>query len=319
MNDSMSKRLVQAIFFIFCLLLLGGGCQKQQKQTAEEPFIAKVGETRITPEEFSRELSRRGGEVTVETREAVLRNMIRTEELLTKARADGFDREPETVARVKKVIASLYEEKLRGEDRAATNSPAAAQEYYQTHMTEFVTPARTRVAMIFWQVPKKATEEKRKEFRGRAEVVAAEAEKLPTEAVGFGELARLNSEDQPTRYVGGDLGLKTEPELAARFGAELAKRLFSLEPRKLSGVIEGPEGLYLFKAVERHEQQTKPLAEVKDLVAYRVTQANKAELDKAIEGKLTTGVAVQINRQLLEKTAPLTNTTKAVPPGAPAP
>jgi hypothetical protein len=106
-----------------------------------------VGEARISPEEFAREMGKRGTNFTAEQRETVLQGMIRTEALLAKAKTMGFDRDPDVAARVKRLIASAYEEKLKGPETTRTNSAAELREYYEMHAGECSSPERVRAAM----------------------------------------------------------------------------------------------------------------------------------------------------------------------------
>src|SRR4051812_4472212 len=139
-------------------IFLLASCGKHEE--ASQPFIAKVGASRIAPADLQRELKRNGPEITAQQREAALQSLIRTEVLYQRAEQAGFDKDPETQARVKRLIASAYEEKLRGPETSHTNAPAELEEYYAMHSGDFLTPERVKIATIVLRVPHKATDEK---------------------------------------------------------------------------------------------------------------------------------------------------------------
>src|SRR5206468_849605 len=103
-----------------------------------------------------------------------------------------------------------------------------------------------------------------------------------------------NSEDRTSRYQGGDMGWVTRPEAESRWGTEIASMLFGLKGAgELSGVITGPDAVYIFKVMEKQAARTKPLAEVKELVAYRVTKQKEAAEQKALEEKIRSGLKIE--------------------------
>jgi parvulin-like peptidyl-prolyl isomerase len=281
--------------------------------------LAQVGDQQIMPEDLIRQLQKQTGNLTPEIREAALQSLIRQKALLSKARAAGFDRDPETAARIEQFIASAYEEKLRGPDATRTNSLAEVEAYYKEHAGEFIAQERIRVATILVRVPKKADDESRARFSAQVEKVHADAAALPSGVKDLGELAQKNSEDQSSRYRGGDLGWMNRAETEGRFGPKLAATVFDLKnPGELSPVLSDPDGLHIFKLIERQSAHPKPIVEVRDLIAYRIAQGKKLESDKAFEQKIRSDLRIEVNRQLLDQVAPITNAPAAPPrsPGA---
>ena len=294
------------------MFLLAGGCGKQQPAPA--PYVAKVGDASISPEELKRELSRRNSAVTTQQREAVLQEMIRTEALYQRAKESGLASDPEIVARIKRLVASAYDEKARGPEEGIKNTQAELDEYYAMHSREFGSPEKVRVAGILLRVPKKATEEKQREFEAKATALLEEARKLPANVPAFGEIAREASEDQVSRYQGGDMGAYTRSEAQSRWGADVTQKLFALKQKgELLGPVKTDEGLVIFKLIDREDAKTKPLSAVKELVAYRVTQEKKAKSQGAFEEKFRSGLKIEINRPLADSLVVVTNAPETPP------
>jgi parvulin-like peptidyl-prolyl isomerase len=289
------------------------GCKKPEP--APTTFVAKVGESTISEEDFKRELKRRNLSATVQQKETALQDLIRTQALVERAREAGFDKDPETIARVNRLIASAYEEKMGGPERRTTNSVSELEEYYAAHQQEFIAPSKIRVAEILVRVPGKATEEKQKEFQAKAESILQRAKSLGTNVVHFGELAREFSEEQSSRYQGGDMGWLTRPEAESRWGADVATALFQLAANgDLTPPLRGADGLMLFKRMDKQDSKPRPLAEIKDLIAYRVTREKEAAAQKKFEEKLRSGLKIEINRPLADSIiASVTNAPVAAP------
>lgn len=281
--------------------------------------MARVGETFISPEDFKGELLRRNPSASPEQKEAALQDLIRTQTLLARAREAGFDKNPETVARVNRLIASAYEEKMRAPEHRSTNSPGEIDEYYAAHQADFIGPAKVRVAEILLRVPRKASDEKQKEFQDKAELILQKAKALPAAATNFGDLAREYSEEQSSRYQGGDMGWLSKVEAEARWGSDIAATLFNLsQTGALTPPLRGPEGLLLFKLVGKQDSKPKPLPEVKELVAYRLTRQKEAAAQKLFEEKLRSGLKIEINRPLADSIIASTTNAPSAPPSMPA-
>jgi len=154
--------------------------------------LARVGKERITLGEFEAEWQRRrgGAEVAevVEQRNRLLEELIAAKAVLAKARAAGFDQEPETAALIERLITARYLETEFA--RQFSESPLIGEaeviSFYESHSEQFIVPASVRAGISFFQVSPKAEPDKRAEIRERAEAVRAMARSA--DATGFTRL-----------------------------------------------------------------------------------------------------------------------------------
>lgn len=172
----------------------GDGEAQQGKLLADT--AASVGGKQISMEAFERAWRRRGG---TRSKDEVLREMVRFEATLAKARAAGLDRDPELMAAVERLVVSKFEEsqlqRLGGGEIQI--SDAEMRSYYDTHGERFSSPAKIRLGIIVREASAKAAPERRAVLRQEAEALWREASR--SAEVGFRSLAVEHSEDQSTR------------------------------------------------------------------------------------------------------------------------
>jgi hypothetical protein len=281
----------------------------------DKDAVAVVGEAVITREAFEAELHRVGGG---RSKESVLEEMIRFEALLARAKAAGYDRDPAVVAGVNRMIVTRFQE----DELARHDEPQSAvreedvRDYYQKHPDEFAVPEQARAAVIFWKVPTKATVEKKSELRERAEAVLTEAAK--TDAAGFGLLVQKHSEDQATRYRGGDTGWLRRDEPGTRREAKLIERIFALtRPGELSPVISTENGLYIARLNARTPAGVLPLDQVKDRIQYALAQQKRRQSEEQFFDKVKAGLRIEVNRHVLQSIESPIRAVEKKPPSMP--
>jgi parvulin-like peptidyl-prolyl isomerase len=263
------------------IALLGAACQKQETSTA---FIARVGDEVLTEEAFRAEAIRRG--VSTEGGKAeLLEQMLRDMKLLQHARAKGYDKDPEIVRQTRALLIARARDDFGQGAEAKDPAPdeRALQAYYDTHGQEFAVGTRVHAAMIFVATPKglnaaALAEKQRKAAAARAAIEAAGA---PANT-HFGAIAAQFSEDQVTRYSGGDLGYQVEGLVNFTEDPVAIAALFALRsPGQLSEVVTSPSGLYVFKLIERDAPMVQPLAAVRDRIRAKLGNVRRAEKERA--------------------------------------
>ena len=299
------------------------GCRERPVPVTLTPtfgsnVVAVVGDNVITTEVFAREVARRGASLTKEQKEALLESLIKTEAVYQQALKAGFDKDPEMAARIRRFLATAYEEKQRGTFKPTNPTPAELEEYLRLHTKEFTVPEQIRVAGIFMKVSRKAVPEKKEEARKKAEEILAVAKQEAAKQPSFGDLARQFSEDQATRYQGGDSGPMTPTQVEQRWDKEVSAAVLGLkQPGDFSPVVEATDGLWIFKLIEHRPAAVKPLAEVREVVAYRVGREKEAQAEKEFSLKMKSGLRVEINRPLVDSINPPAAATETTPPSLP--
>lgn len=289
------------------VLCFTASCQKEANIAAVSSLgsnvVARVQGNVISEESYRQKLRERfergGSQPSVTDKGAVLREMIRHESVYAQAKLAKFDEQPEIAALVKNLIVSRFIDQNLAKAEPAI-SRADVQNYYRTNSDEFITPAAVRAAIIFFGASSKMTPEKRAELKQHARMILTEAHQAKSEA-DFIHLVQRHSEDQATRYRGGDLNWLTREECDVALGAKISATLFAMsEPNSFAPLVETSEGFYILKLRERREAQPRPLAEVEEVIHYRLLRAHQFRRDEEFFARMKHGLEIQINQALLE-------------------
>ena len=275
----------------------------------------------ITLDAFQKELARRAQSsparyANAQEKQKLLEEMIQFEALHQKALAAGYDKDPQITADLKRMITTKFQQ----DQLARLGQPKVSEEdiaaYYRANPQRFGTPARVRVALIELKVARTATAEARAEVGRKAEAVLAEAKTIAVGDGTFGLLAQNHSEDQASRYRGGDIGWLTEGTTNADWNPAVLAAISKLsQPGELAPVIETPTAFYLIKLVERKPASLRPLEQVKDGIAYLVAREKEQQQEQALYDILKQGLKIRTNHALLESIRPPANEPQ--PPGGP--
>lgn len=265
--------------------------------------LASVGDRIITTDEFQAELARRSQHGSLndsesDPRQSVLEDMIRFEAVYQKAIQMGYDRNPQLTASFKRMIVAKFQEDQLGKAEAVAVSEGDIQVYYQTNPARFGAPEMRRGAALFLSVPHTASPDKKAELLSRIEELRAQA--LTNHASRFGALAINHSEDQATRYQGGDMGWLQASAANERWEQPVIRALFALKTSgDISPAVATTRGYYLVKLVETKAASMRPLAEVKEGVHYLLTQQKQKDLREEFAATQKASLPIEINRELL--------------------
>jgi hypothetical protein len=318
---------VHNLVLLASVLLLFAACDRRThpeavQLTADESVVlAQVGDRVITRADLERELARRRGiqpqrYIAPAQIEKLLQEMIQFEVVLAAARSAGYDRDPEIQARINQFVVTRFQEEQLAAIESEPPTEAELQAYYQSNRSQFSVPLAVRVALIQLKLSAKATAEKRDELRARAEGLWNEAR--PGDAAAFGRLARQHSEDQATRYQGGEIGWSTRDQLTERFGEPLSAAVFGLvESGQPTTLVEAPDGFYIARLLEQRPQQVRPFAEVREAIAYEVSQRNELARQAKWFSQLQQTVRVKFYPDRLPAPVSVNQVSESKPPTVP--
>lgn len=263
--------------------------------------LAQVGDAPITEEMFRREWARRhrslavSKEPTEAERAEVLEDLIRQETLWVRAQAEGFDRSPEMQARFKAMVVGAFRE-AQAKPPAAEVTEEELRAQYELQKPRLQRPAAVRAAVILVAVPRSASIEKRAAAKAKAESLAERA--LSADEAQFTDLARLHSDDQTTRFRGGELGWLTRESVGR--DKELLDALLALpRPGGLSKVIETPVGFQVARLLEKRESGPRPFAEVRDQLHHQLQNSRRVGAEEAFHQSLKRGLAIEVDHSRL--------------------
>ena len=279
--------------------------------------LAVIAGKPITVDNFKAEMARRQGSFDADRKEELLDSIVRSELLFAAARLAGYENDPEVIAAVKQAMVGKYlrdnlDPKL-GQLKASDQEAAA---YYRSHQAEFGTHAMVRCALIRIAVSPKFSEEKKGELFKRAESARGEALALEPGVPGFGGVAVTYSEDQASRYRGGDVGWLQVGTVDDRWDKKVAEAISTLKtPGQISQVIVAADGYYIIKLIEVKAATVKPFAEVQDGVRYQVIQEKKQKIEAEFIDQLKKKIPVTVNSALLQTIVVPEKVKKAGPSG----
>jgi parvulin-like peptidyl-prolyl isomerase len=301
-------------------LCLSGCGRAKQGGSLPPNAVAVVGDQVITAEAFQTELARRarlvpGRGADPKEKQALLEEMIRQEVLYQKALAAGYDQDPQIVAGLKRMIAARFQEDQLARLGRPKISPEDIADYYRKNPERFGTPEKVRAALIEIKVARTASSQKRADTAKMADTLLAEARATATPDGTFGLLAQMHSEDQASRYRGGDIGWLTVGDTNLSWDPAVTAAIFKLaQPGELAPVIETPAAFYLVKLVERQPASLRSLEEVKDGIEYLVAREKEQQQQENIHARAKQELSIRINQGLLDSIA---SPVKAPPPAVP--
>lgn len=277
-----------------------GSAPPPEISATQEATVATVGSVRIGAAALERQLATSRA-VTAAQKQAVLENLIRFELLHAAALAAGYDKKPETVDAVRRlVVGSFVQDEFEPQFAGLRVTEEEIKAYFEAHLADFTVPQAVRAAVIQIKVSPKASEEQRTALRARAEAARAEALALPPATASFGAVAVKYSDDQATRYRGGDAGWLRAGQRESLWDEEVTSAIFSLrEPGEVGPVVAAASGFHLVKLMEMRASAPRALDEVREQVSYQVLSAKKAQLEREFYTGLAARIPVSIDEQAL--------------------
>jgi peptidyl-prolyl cis-trans isomerase D len=180
--------------------------------------------------------------------------------------------------------------------QAISVTDADLRRYYQQNQDSYRSEERVQVSHILRRTSDPA---KKEEARKKAEELLAQLKGV----ADFATLAKANSEDPGSAVRGGDLGWIVRGQTVPEFEAAS----FSLEPGKLSDIVETTFGFHILKVAAHDQARLKPFEEVKAEIQTLLQQERlQATLPRQAEEAVSAlrrtptdveGVAQRLNAQ----------------------
>ncbi len=266
-------------------------CSPQETvKTPEEDtpvVLAKVGDRAITKEDFEWEVERlqRSGR-PVRDKEALLRELITHEALLQRARKEGIDEERSTQREVGNLLIAKLRDRVLKERLASVEvSDEEISGEYQDNIARYRKLAKDRLAVLVLKGSKQMSEEKHWELRTTMERARGKAIENPMtgghgpSAQGFGSMAVDYSDDQASRYRGGDIGWLIAGNYEYRWPQEVPETGYSLERGEVSDVLEIKGDFYLIKKTDFVEGTVTPMEKVRSSLKRTLLARKRAEVE----------------------------------------
>ncbi len=228
---------------------------------------------------------------TLEQKRDYVDGLARFELLVQEALKKGLQNDPEVVEAAKKVMVQRL---LAAELDAKTFSVAddKIQAYYDAHKSDFVKPAMTRLAHVFFKP----------EHKAQAEATLADALKLQTlDYAGFAKLARERSEEPRTQPIEGDMRFLSDEELASQFGPELVAAQKELQQvgTVLPKLVETKAGFHVVRLQGRQIELNVTVDKAKPQIQMTLLNEAKQEHYRALLDRLKKDGAYKVDDEAL--------------------
>lgn len=253
-------------------------------------------------------------------RKALLDEMIRFEALVARARRDGYFDDPEIRGAINRLVVGRLERDAQ--ERAAAGLAVTDEDVraaYESGAAEFGIPARVQAAIIRIERPRVASVEKDAELLAKAEAAREEAATLPGATRHFGYIAAKYSDDQATRYKGGDTGWINAGAKDIRWPAVVVEAAFALSsPGEISPVATADDGYYLVKLIRKEDASRLPFEQVAANIRNRLERERRQRLLDDLHRESLEAVRVRVDEARLAEVRPAPGVTPPVEPQPPA-
>jgi peptidyl-prolyl cis-trans isomerase C len=270
------------------------------------PAVARGDGVVVTVDEFKGRLKEqspiiRSRFTTLERKKEFLDGLVRFEVLASEAERQGLANDPEIQTALRKLmVQKLVQRYFQDPGQGKEIPEAELREYFEKNKAEYFRPARVRLAAVSFLAAPGTPQRAAKGAAARkvAGDIKAQAAKNP---MAFGQLAQKYSEDETTKSIGGDLGFRSQEELAKGWGEKFAAEVFAMKDGTVSNVIESNQGFHVVRVSGRQEELNRPFEQVKEQLGARLARERKQkELEAWVKG-LREKARVQIDDAALEK------------------
>jgi peptidyl-prolyl cis-trans isomerase C len=277
-------------------------CAAGEVPTAPDPVLVRIGGATVTASAFQAEMARRGltgPGVTLKHKQALVDELVRFESIAARAREAGYESRPDVQAALRQIIVDAYvREHIEPKLAAVTVADADVSRYYDEHRADFTETERRRTALVKVAAPQHATAEARALLRTRAAEAAAAM--ATTGTAPLGALTVKYSDDQATRYVGGDMGWLSQGGHGYRWPDAVLQAAFRLKAAgAVSPVVDAEDGFYVVKLLEVVPSSLRPLEAVKAGVRQILLQERRAEIERGLLQELRAPVKVSVDAAAL--------------------
>jgi len=276
------------------------GCSK--KSGPDPDVLAKVGSREIRTADLRAEIERlKARKRAIPDRETLLNELIEHEVMLQRARAASLDTDPHFKREVENLlVGKLIDREVTPRLDAVTVTTAEARAEYEKNPGKYTRPPKVRLALLFLEAGAKASETKRAEVRARIEEARRRASEPNAIAApstlppGFGALAIDYSDDQASRYRGGDIGWLDAGTFPPRWPKPVLEAGYALAKGAVSEIIDTPAGFYLVMKTDARDATITPFEQAEPALRQALLLQKRRDLDAAFraESRKLAGVTI---------------------------
>lgn len=295
------------------LLVLVGGCEPKSKPDV----VARVGSREIRAQDVEAEMERRQrAQRPVLSKQDLLEEMIEREALIARAVQAGLDMDGDLRRSYEnQLIGKLKQQELEPRLQKIDASPIEVDEAKSKLGSQPVPESHLAILQI--RTHPRMSEPKIAQVINRLNQAREQALKLPPEIRTFGELSVDFSEDQATRYNGGDAGWFQHLAEKYQLPSSVLNAGYALkQPGEISDLIRTTNGVFLVRLIERRLSDPRNLGATDELARHRLLlqKRKQTEAEFVAEAKSSLTIArFPQNLEAIPFKEPTDAPTKPVP------
>jgi peptidyl-prolyl cis-trans isomerase C len=314
------KQFCQSALIVLALVVALSGCSPKRAGQV----LARVGDEVITTDDFKKEVQwRLDHNRPLPDKAALLDEMVAREISLQKAKALGLETNFDIQHNYREMlVGGLKDHELTPKVEAVKVSAEEIKAAYDRDIAQYTKPAKTRLALVYMKLDRKANAEQKEAVEARM-VEAEKATKSLTDfAHGFGAVAMNFSEDQASRYRGGDVGWFDASEPLFRWPKEVVQAGMSLQQNgRVTPIVRTSTGLYLVMKTDYRDAAVTPLANVSASIQRRLLEEKKEQVAQTFTKDLRAAARVQTDAITLSQidypTTTVAQVEEKLPPALP--
>lgn len=286
--------------------------------------LARVGDKVITTDDFKEEVKwRLDHHHPLPEKSALLEEMIAHELALQKATALGLQKNSDVQRNYEEMlIGELQDRELVPQVDGAKVSAQEIEAAYKRDIAKYTQRPKARLAIIYMKLDRKANAEQKATIEARMAEAQKAAAELKDFSKGFGALAMNYSEDQASRYRGGDAGWFDDAAVMFRLPKEVVQAGLQLEQvGQISPVVRASTGLYLVMKTDSRDKMVTPLAKVRASIERRLLAEKKQQIEQDFARNLRGATRVQTESATLSQvdypTTTVAQIEEKLPPALP--
>ncbi len=260
---------MKKLLILISVAVLASGCT--QKGDLDNSVIAKINDTKITKEDFLREINRvpewaRDRFKGKEGKEQFLDDLIKKELIYLDAKKKGLDKDKEFIAKVEEfkkmtLLSAILKKEIEGKIEVDEKN---IKDFYDKNPDEFKRGAAVRARHILVD-----TEAEAKDILSRIK-----------KGEDFSKLAKSLSKDKGSAQKDGDLGFFGQGKMVPEF----EKAAFSLKLDEVSNPVKTQFGYHIIKVIDKKEGTMVDFERAKNVIKKRLlAEKQKSLFDSYIE------------------------------------
>jgi parvulin-like peptidyl-prolyl isomerase len=292
-------------YSILCILLLGIlGAAYYYLSLEKRPknLIAIVGSQKITIQDFESEMKRRGRHQAANfDKNQLLDEMILRSSMIEQAIKAGVDQKQDFIRMYENMLIGQYKKHfLKPKIDTVDMTADEIQRYYSDNIQTYTQPAKARLAIIYMKIHSKMSDAKKQQIMDRM-IEAHNKAKQKIPGRGFGPLSVQYSEDQVSRYKGGDIGWLYENR-SYRWDENIVKAGFALSNiDDVSDIISTDKGLYIVKLLDRRPSTVTPFKKVQARIRHKQLLDRRKQTERNFEKNVKEKTSIKIYHDVLNQ------------------